>query len=76
MAQFDKYGRVKRSSLGSSSSSFDSDDIFECIGMIVYYIIAGLIFYFYAWDEYGLGWGIVYSLFWPISVPLMWYLNR
>ena len=72
MAQFDKYGRVRKDSIGSPSNSSGEDDKTSIVLLIVYYIIAGLIFYFYAWDEMGIGWGLLYSLFWPISIPIMW----
>lgn len=72
MARFDKYGRVERSSIGSSP---DNDDFSDFIIGLFFFIIAGLIFYFYAWDEFGLGWAILYSWFWPISVPLMWLIR-
>lgn len=72
MARFDKYGRVERDSIESSPNN---GDFSEFIFGLIYYIIAGLIFYFYAWDEFGLGWAILYSGLWPLSVPLIWLIN-
>lgn len=45
-----------------------TDDKAGAIGLIVYYLIAAIVYFAYAKAEFSVGLAIVYSLFWPFGV--------
>ena len=44
------------------------EDNSEIIGMIIYYLVAAGVFFFYAMDEFSTIGAIFYSLFWPFTI--------
>ncbi len=50
---------------GSLVSPGNSDC--EWVATLIYYIVAFIVFFVYAYDEFCLGAAILYSLFWPFG---------
>lgn len=49
----------------------DEDDIaVQLISGVVMLLISTGIFFFYAQEQYGIFFGILYSLFWYVTVPI------
>lgn len=46
----------------------NGEDSSEIIGMLIYYLVAAGVFYFYAMDEFSTVGAIFYSLFWPFTI--------
>lgn len=52
--------------------SEDEDKLAEKIGGAIYFIVAVLIYFFYAKNKFGLILGFFYSLWWTLTVPIHW----
>lgn len=63
----------KASQTTSTSGSSDENDMVTIVGGLVMLIVAACIFFFYANEEFGVFWGILYSLFWYITVPVHYF---
>jgi len=50
-----------------------ADDDGEVWLMIIYYIIAIIVFFVYAKAEFSLFMAILYSLFWPFGLIYTWF---
>lgn len=61
--------RLPSSGYPSNNSSEDGG-FGEFIGGMVILLVGAGVFFFYAKEEFGTLWGILYSLFWYMTIPV------
>ena len=57
----------------SSSSSTKGEEVASVIGGLIMLIISVCVFLFYAKEEFGVLWGILYSIFWYVTIPIHYF---
>lgn len=65
--------KQKPGSSGSSSSSSRGEEVASVIGGLIMLIISVCVFLFYAKEEFGMLWGIPYSIFWYVTIPIHYF---
>lgn len=58
-----------------SSSQSSGDDKSSIWGGLISFGISACVFFFYAYEQFGVLWGILYSLFWYFTIPVHYLLS-